>query len=152
VLEWLATSIMFLPNGLPLEASDAWAEPYVEPIKAERIALRQGELSSAVAALKADVAVVPWMPNIARVVATVSCRNPGTTWLRWLRVDVVAEDQARLVKTLYTSFLISTLKPGESVSRTNDKLWVHLVPRAFPQVKFKTSVQVVGGFRLQPKP
>jgi hypothetical protein len=152
MFEWLATSILSTANGLPLEASDAWATPYVEPVKGERIALRLGELRTAVAGLKADVRVVPWMPNLAKVVATVSLRNPGSTWLRWVRIDLEASDEARIARTVYTSFLVSALKPGESATRTNDRLWVHVRPAELGKLRFKTQVQVVGGFRLQTTP
>lgn len=151
MLEWLATAIIYTPNGLSLESSDAWAEPYVEPIKAERIALRASELSAAVAGLKAEVRVVPWMPNLARVVATVNLRNPGTTWLRWLRVDVEAWDQGHTAKPVFTSFLISLLKPGETVGRTNDRLWVHLPSGNLGKVRYQTVAKLVGGYRLEPK-
>jgi hypothetical protein len=150
MIEWLATSIMMTPNGVPVEASDAWSAPYVEPIKAERIMLRQGELSKSVVGLKSDVHLVPWMPRVAKVLATVSFRNPGSTWLRWVRIDLEAVDQARLAKPLYTSFLIPVVKPNEAITRTSDRLWVNVGAGNFNRIRYQVKAQVVGAYRLQP--
>jgi hypothetical protein len=150
MLEWLATSILYTPNGLALEASDAWSRPYVEPVKGDRIALSRGELASAVAGVKAEVRLVPWMLNIARASTTVSLRNPGKTWLRSVRVDVEAQDRAKRFRPLYTTFLFAAVKPMETVSLTNDRLWVRVPAGQIAQVVFKAKAQVVGAFRLQP--
>jgi hypothetical protein len=150
MLEWLATTILFMPNGVALESSDAWSMPYGGPTSGDRIALSRGELAAAVAGVKAEVRLLPWMLNIAKASTTVSLRNPGMTWLRAVRVDVESHDQAKRLRPLYTTFLFAAVKPMATVSLTNDQQWVRVPGGQIGQVVFKAKAQVVAAFRMQP--
>lgn len=151
MLETLALTALMALSPFSLNASDAWSDPYDDPIDGDRVKLLSRELSASVKDVKADLSLSRWVPFFVRLSVSVSARNPGPTWLRFVRVDVAVEDEAKLGKPQSASMVFTVIKPGETVTQVNDRLWARVTPYDLPRIRYKAWAQVVGGYRLTPK-
>ncbi len=149
-----ATALTMLLAVLPTMASisDSWSDPQTDPVPGERVALLPSDLAKAVTNLSAEVSLSPLIPYITRLTATVTLRNPGPAWLRFVKVDVAIGDAAKLARPplQYTTLVLNVVKPGETASVSRNDLWVRLLPSDVARAQLKAKAQVIGGFRLTP--